>query len=107
MSNVTWPAAEKRVARAAFDDAVASAISRSIAEFKERAAAVTTPSDLWAIESHLCELRREFGEMFDYRYSLLLFLFARFIREGHLDLARLDGLAEEKLDVIRRLLASV
>jgi hypothetical protein len=58
-----------------------------------------------AVEDYLRQERRELDEIFDYRYSLLPLVFARLIREGHLDLARLNGLSEEKLEMIRRLLS--
>ncbi len=76
-----------------------------LAEFKVKAAAAATPSEMWAIEDYLRRRRREVDEIFDYRYSQLLLVFARLIREGHLDDARLSGLAEEKLEIIRYLLS--
>jgi hypothetical protein len=65
---------------------------------------VATPSEMWAIEDHLRQQRRKIDEIFDYRYSQLPLVFARFIGEGHLDDAQLSGLSEEKLEIIRGLL---
>ncbi|WP_308163289.1 hypothetical protein [Bradyrhizobium sp. SRL28] len=49
--------------------------------------------------------RREIDETFDYRYSQLPLVFARLIREGHLDESLLSGLSEEKREIIRSFLA--
>jgi hypothetical protein len=49
--------------------------------------------------------RDEIDQMFDYRYSQLPLVFAQLIRNGYLDEAELSGLAEEKLDLIRRMLS--
>jgi photoprotection regulator FRP-like protein len=74
-----------------------------VAEFKARAAAVATLSDMWAIEDYLRQQGRALDELFDYRYSQLLFVFARLIGEGYLDEGQLAGLSDEKLAIIRRL----
>ena len=76
-----------------------------MAEFKRRAGAAATPSDLWEIEDYLRQQRREIDETFDYRYSQLLLVFARLIREGHLDESRLAGLAGEKREILRSFLS--
>lgn len=59
---------------------------------------------MWAIEDYLRQRRRTIDELFDYRYSQLLFIFARLIGQGYLDEGRLAGLSDEKLEIIRRLL---
>jgi hypothetical protein len=105
MRDLKWSASEKKIARGAYEDALESMLAKLVTEFKAKAAAATTPSDMWAVEDYLRQERRELDEIFDYRYSLLPLVFARLIREGHLDLARLNGLSEEKLEMIRRLLS--
>jgi hypothetical protein len=60
---------------------------------------------MWALEDYLRQRRRDIDDIFDYRYSRLLMVFAPLIHEGHLDEARLSDLSEEKLEIIRRLLA--
>jgi hypothetical protein len=105
LDDLKWSPSEKRVAREAFDSALESALARVMAEFKRRAGAAATPSDLWEIEDYLRQQRREIDETFDYRYSQLLLVFARLIREGHLDESQLAGLAGEKRDILRSLLS--
>jgi hypothetical protein len=103
--DLQWSPTEKKIARRAYDQALQAALDREMAEFKARAKAVTTPSEMWEIEDYLRQQRREFDEMFDYRYSQLILVFARLINEGYLDESHLVGLADEKRDMIRSLLA--
>ena len=105
MHDLKWSASERKIARRAYEAALELALAGIMAEFKVKAAAAATPSEMWAIEDYLRRRRREVDEIFDYRYSQLLLVFARLIREGHLDDARLSGLAEEKLEIIRYLLS--
>ena len=100
-----WSPTEKKIARKAYEAALQSALGTVMAEFKRRAAAVTTPSNMWEIEDFLREQRREIDDVFDYRYSQLPFVFARLIRERHLEERLLDGLSDEKREIIRSLLA--
>jgi len=74
-----------------------------MAEFKTRASAAASASDMWAVEAWLSEQRKHIGEMFDYRYSQLPLVFAWGIREKHMDMERLAGLSEDKLKRIRSL----
>ncbi len=106
MRDLAWSASEKKIARSAYDHALESALAKLLAEFKAKAAAITTLPEMWALEGYLREQRRAIDDLFDYRYSQLIFVFACLIREGHLDEARLSGLSEEKRELIRRSLAA-
>lgn len=103
-SEPTWSPSEKKVARGAFDAALETALGKTMAEFKRKASAAATPSDMWEIEDYLRQQRRKLDEMFDYRYSQLPLVFAQLIREGYLDENLLAGLSEDKRKVIRTLL---
>lgn len=100
-----WSPSEKKIARRALDTALESALAKVMADFKRKADAATTPSEMWEIEDYLRQQRREIDETFDYRYSQLPLVFARLIREGHLDESLLSGLSEEKYEIIRSFLA--
>jgi Photoprotection regulator fluorescence recovery protein len=103
--DLKWSPSEKKIARSAYDAALESALARIMAEFKRKADAVTTPSEMWEIEDYLHQQRQEIDDLFDYRYSQLPLVFARLIRDGLLDESRLAGLSEEKRDVIRSFLS--
>ena len=96
-----WSPSEKKVARKAFDVALDAALGKVMAEFKRRAAAVTSPSEMWDVEGYLRAQRQEIDEVFDYRYSQLFLVFPRLICEGYLEESLLDGLSEEKRELIR------
>lgn len=49
MDELKWSESEKKVARRAFEAALASELADVMAEFKTRAAAASKPDDLWAI----------------------------------------------------------
>jgi hypothetical protein len=103
--DLTWSPAEKKIARKAYDAARASALAKIVTEFKKRAVAASTVSDVWEIEGFLREQRREINDIFDYRYSQLPGVFAILVREGHLDEGLLDGLSEDKREIIRSIVA--
>jgi Photoprotection regulator fluorescence recovery protein len=99
--DLKWSPSEKKIARRAFDTAQDAALAKVMAEFKEKSAAATTPGEMWEIEDFLRQKRREFEEMFDYRYSQLPLVFARLIHERYLDETLLDRLSGEKREIIR------
>jgi hypothetical protein len=97
-----WSNAEKKIARRAYEEARQAVLARTLAEFKAQAAAATTIDDMWSIVDGSRERRRELEALLDYRYSQLSLVFARLIVEGHLDERQLAGLAEDKIEEIRR-----
>ncbi len=96
--------AEKALARRVFDAALESELSEVMTAFKAKASAVTAPSAMWELEEYLREKRRELNDKYDYRYSQLIWVFGRLIREGRIREEHLAGLSEEKLSHIRRML---
>ncbi len=99
-----WSPAEKAAARRAYDEALEVAKDDIMAEVKQRAAAAGTIMEIWAIEGYLQDARRHIDLMFDYRYSQLIPVFAGLIRQGYIGEDRLDGLAEDKREAVRRIL---
>jgi hypothetical protein len=59
-------------------------------------------SELWELERHLTQLRKEIDRTYEYRYSTLILVFADLVREGKLDPEDLYSLSEDKLRYIRR-----
>jgi Photoprotection regulator fluorescence recovery protein len=102
MHELQWSHAEKTVARRAFDLALNKELEDLIREAKGRAAKIERPSELWDLESWLTERRREIDRRYDYRYSALPLVFAHLLRDGRLADNDLNGLGQEKLDLIRR-----
>jgi hypothetical protein len=100
-----WSSSEKKVARSAFDKALEVALGKTLAEFKRKASDATTFSDMWEIEDHLRQQRRNLEQMFDYRYSQLIVVFGSLIRDGYLDEKLLVGLSQDKREEISRFLS--
>ncbi len=98
-----WTASEKKIARAAYDKAFEAARNKVVAEFKLKASAVTSASDMWAMEDFLHDARQELDRMSGYAYSRLPLVFAWAIRCGHIVDADLDGLSDDKREHIRRI----
>jgi hypothetical protein len=105
MRDFTWSKTEKEAARRAFDLAAnreCEAIRREVESMLER---TKDPYIVWRIEDYLYERRREFDQKYDYRYSMLILVFARLINEEWLKEEELAGLREDKLEAIRKVLS--
>jgi len=97
-----WSHKEKSVARAAFDAALAretSAIRKEIEAVLQRSKA---PNAVWEILERLSRRQREVERKYDYRYSVLIGVFARLLYEGWIAESDLAGLGAEKLQFIQR-----
>jgi hypothetical protein len=95
--SLKWSGAEKVIARKAFQHALQQDLGAIIRQAKQVAGKIEQPSDLWELERYLTERRKEIDRQYDYRYSVLLFVFADLIRKGRLCEQDLQGLSEEKL----------
>jgi hypothetical protein len=104
MYDLKWSRSEKAVAHAAFD----AALVREMASIREEAETIlrrsADPFDVWDVHDFLAKTRREVDEKYDYRYSVLLLVFARLLREGWLRDEELGGLSADKLEHIQRIL---
>lgn len=103
MYSLKWSDSEKRIARRVFDTVLQRELSEVMAEFKRLAAAAKVPEDMWAIGQILTAARRDIDSKYDYRYSQLVVVFGRLLREGHIQERDLHGLTEEKLEYIRKI----
>ena len=99
---VTWSASEKRIARRAFNAALQRELAEVLAEFKARAARAVRAEDMWAIRDYLDRAQREIDSKYDYRYSRLELVLGGLLREQRIQEHELDGLADDKMDRIRR-----
>jgi len=102
MQEITWSPTEKKAARAAFDQALA----REMKAIKQEAVAMLKSMQddfaIWDLLDYLSEKRREIDKKYDYRYSVLLLVFARLVFEGWLTEDDLSGIGREKIDIIKR-----
>lgn len=101
MMDFKWSATEKKAAKRAFDKALEKECASIMATLKDLAAKAEKPEDMWAVNDYLTRQRRAIDEKYDYRYSQLVFVFARLLRENWIEETDLQGLGEEKLQAIQ------
>ncbi len=99
--SLKWSPAEKAAARKAFDLALRRELEAVVAETKVKAARIQEPSDLWELERYLTGCRKQIDAQYDFRYSVLPFVFGKLLREGRLSEEELRGLAADKIEFIR------
>lgn len=101
--DLKWSHAEKLIARKAFDLALRRELEEVIRKAKDRATKLEDASGLWELERWLTQRRLAIERKYDYRYSVLPFVFANLLAEGRLSEDDLRDLGEEKFDLIRRI----
>jgi hypothetical protein len=103
MSAEYWSKQEKEIARKAFDAAYereCKAISQNV---RKMTAGINDQPGLWRLLEYLTKKREGMDEKYDYRYSVLPFVFSRLIHEGWITQEDLAGLSDEKMMEIRRI----
>ncbi len=100
MHDFKWSDSEKKIARRTFDAALTRELSALLASTKSSAAQATKPDDIWALHDFLSEQRKEIERKYDYRYSQLIYVFARLLKDKSITKSELEGLKEEKLAAI-------
>jgi len=103
MSELRWTKAEKIVAKRVFEKCYQRECEAVLAKLKERVATADKPSDIWLIHDFLTEELKKIEDKYDYRYSILIFVFARLLKEGWLQESDLDGIEEDKIERIKYL----
>lgn len=103
MTDAEWSKAEKKLALEVFERAYEREIDALIEEVRERASTIEKLDDMWQLHDFLSTRRHEIDGKYDYRYSVLIFVFAQLLKEGWLHLEELEGLASDKLTKISAL----
>ena len=97
----TWSKSGKAIARSAFDAALGRELHEVIQEAKRMANEIQKSSDLWDLEHHLTQRRKEIDRKYDFRGSRLIDVLGRLLYENRLGEEDLRGLREEKMKSIR------
>ena len=106
MNDLEWSKAEKHAARKAYELAYERECRTIRAKVDQMLADPTGDvRQIWRVHDYLSTKRRETDKKYDYRYSVLIFVFARLIREGWITEDDLSGLGEDKKRKIRALLS--
>src|SRR5205814_8777161 len=101
MRDFTWSKTQKEAARRAFDLASArdtEAIRREVEGMLRNSKDARV---VWRFEDYLYDRRSEHDRVFDYRYSVLIFVFAWLVRESLLSEVEMVVIGVEKLGVSR------
>lgn len=101
MRDLHWSPKEKATARRVFDRALHEELDATIREAKQRAERIVRPDELWALERHLTQRRKEIEAKYEFKYSSVLLLLAQLVRESRISLDELHGLSEDKLKCVR------
>lgn len=103
MHDIKWSHSEQKAARAVFDAALQRELAAILSKLKELATNAKTPQDMWEIEKYLTQQRRQIDSKYDYRYSQLIEVFGRLLRENWIEEEELQALSPEKLAWIQRI----
>lgn len=103
MNRDKWTKKEKTVARRAFENAYKKEFGEIIKKIREIANNASEPDDIWRLHDFLEEKREEINIKYDYRYSVLILVFARLLKEGWITVNDLKSLEQDKIDRIRHL----
>jgi hypothetical protein len=104
MNDFNWSKKEKKIARKAFDMAYERECSDFAEKIRSEADKLTKPEDIWNLHDFMSKKMKDIGKTYDYRYSVLILVFARLINEGWLDYDDLNGLADKKIDRIKAII---
>lgn len=96
MRDLRWSPKEKASARRAFDRALHRELEATIQEAKQMAARIKEPDELWELERHLTQRRKEIDAKYEFKYSVLLLVLADLVREGRLNPDELHGLGRRQ-----------
>ncbi len=104
MDDFKWSKTEKKISRSAFDKAYERECADIVKNLNAKVKKIKNPKELWRVHDFLTDKREDIDEKYDYRYSKLILVFARLIKDGWLDYKDLQGLAENKIDRIESLM---
>jgi hypothetical protein len=103
VTETEWSQVEQNIAQVAFDKAYDREINALIKEINEKASVISQIEDIWGLHDYLSARRHDIDGKYDYRYSVLVFVFARLVKEGWLQLDDLEGLEASKLKKVTAL----
>lgn len=101
--DLKWSFDEKKSARKAFDNAYKREMDEIKSLLLDKVSQIKTNKDIWAIEDFLSAKRKVIDSKYDYRYSQLIIVFGRLLRNGYLTEEDISELSEEKKDLIKKL----
>ncbi|GFE67614.1 hypothetical protein [Chroococcus sp. FPU101] len=103
VSELIWSETEKEIAHQAFNRAYERELMTLIEYVQVQSHAIKKIDDVWNLHDFLSARRHQIDGKYDFRYSVLLFVFADLLKEGWLHQEDLEGLEKDKLAKITAL----
>jgi len=103
MSEINWSDSEKKTAKEAFGKAYEREINSLIEEVRQKASQISEIDQLWQLHDFLSAKRHEIDGKYDYKYSELIFVFAKLLKQGWVNKEELKELERDKLAKISAL----
>jgi hypothetical protein len=98
-----WTESEQEIAQQAFDRAYERETKALIEHIRQGSSEVQRLDDIWSLHDFLSARRHDLDGKYDYRFSVLIFVFASLLKEGWLHLDDLTGLESDKIAKIKSL----
>jgi len=104
MRDLKWSKTEKQIAKNAFGKAYERECADLAKTIQSEAEKIKEPADIWHLQHFLNKKVKEIENKYDYRYSVLILVFAKLTKDGWLNFDDLKGLRQDKIDRIAALL---
>jgi hypothetical protein len=98
-----WSNTEKILARQAYDRAYERECTKILEKVHGMLSSMEDPKEIWKIDDYLRNNRRDMDSKYDYRYSILIIVFGKLMREGLILDSDIDKLSKDKIDAIKRI----
>jgi len=98
-----WSGTERNIARKVFDAALTRELQQVMREAKHMANKIKEPADVWNLEHHLTQRRKDIDRRYDFRSSRLTQVLGILLCEGRIAEEELCGLRDDKVKAIRSL----
>jgi len=105
MNDIKWSKSEKTIARQAFEKAYQLECKHFIKKLKEKTAKLEKPEDILELQNYLDKREKEIAQKYDYRYSVLVLVFAQLLKQGWIEKDDLNGLDAGKILQIESLVS--
>ena len=95
-----WSRAERNIARKVFDAALRRELQEVMQEAKEMANKIKESADVWDLERHLTQRRKDIDRRYAFRSSRLTQVFGILLCEGRIAEEELRGLSDDNVKAI-------
>jgi hypothetical protein len=100
MDDIKWTKKEKSIARKVFDKAFEKECVSVTEKLKNMINEVSSPDDLWEVRNYLSKTLKNIERKYDFRYSVLILVFAQLMKDGWIEENELIGLSGDKISKI-------